>query len=221
MSVPNPTLFPEVSRQLRRAPHPGGKRADFLGNARQSGPGVPHVNPDPPLRQAHLVFQVQDRAHRIISPPPYADSTFRIPGPARRAAPAAAALAEALLERGYQLVTGGTDTHLLLVDLRDKGLTGKAADAALGRAGIHVNKNTVPNETQSPFVTSGIRIGTPALTTRGMREPEMKIVGDLICEALSNGHSPEKLAAIRERTKAFCSKFPLFAMNMEEISNNK
>ncbi len=123
----------------------------------------------------------------------------------------AAALAEALLERDYQLVTGGTDTHLLLVDLRNKGLTGKAADAALGRAGIHVNKNTVPNETQSPFVTSGIRIGTPALTTRGMREGEMRVIAGLIDRVLARPDDEATRAAVAGEVRELAAAFPLYA----------
>ena len=123
----------------------------------------------------------------------------------------AAALAAELLARGYQLVTGGTDTHLMLVDLRNKGLTGKAAETALGRAGIHVNKNAVPNDPQSPFVTSGIRVGTPALTTRGMGEAEMRAIAGLMDAVLRAGESEgaqrAALAEVRELTAAF----PLYA----------
>jgi glycine hydroxymethyltransferase len=133
----------------------------------------------------------------------------------------AQALAKRLTEDGFRIVSGATENHLMLVDLTPKNITGKDAETWLDAAGITCNKNSSPFDQKPPVTTSGIRLGTPIVTTRGMREPEMKIVGDLICEALSNGHSPEKLAAIRERTKAFCSKFPLFAMNMEEISNNK
>src|SRR5258705_4700926 len=96
----------------------------------------------------------------------------------------ARALAKALAARGYQLVSGGTDNHLMLVDLRNKGLTGKVAEKALDVAGITVNKNTVPKETQSPFVTSGVRIGTPAVTTRGMKEGEMEKIAALIDRVL-------------------------------------
>jgi glycine hydroxymethyltransferase len=122
----------------------------------------------------------------------------------------AAALAEALLERGFQLVTGGTDTHLLLVDLRNKGLTGKAAEAALGHAGIHVNKNTVPNETQSPFVTSGIRIGTPALTTRGMREGEMRTIARLIDQLLARAEDEATRRSVGGEVRELAAAFPLY-----------
>jgi glycine hydroxymethyltransferase len=123
----------------------------------------------------------------------------------------AKALAEALLQRGFQLVTGGTDTHLLLVDLRNKGLTGKAADAALGLAGIHVNKNTVPNDPQSPFVTSGIRIGTPALTTRGMREAEMRTIAGLIHTVLAAPENEGVRRSVAGQVRELAAAFPLYA----------
>jgi glycine hydroxymethyltransferase len=123
----------------------------------------------------------------------------------------AVALGEALMERGYQLVTGGTDTHLLLVDLRNRGLTGKAADAALGKAGIHVNKNAVPNDPQPPFVTSGIRIGTPAVTTRGMREAEMRIIAGWIDTVLSRPDDEATLRAVGAQVRELAAAFPLYA----------
>lgn len=124
----------------------------------------------------------------------------------------AKALAKRLTEDGFRIVSGETENHLMLVDLTPKGIAGRDAETALDVAGITCNKNSIPYDQQSPVVTSGIRLGTPAVTTRGMREPEMKIVGDLICQALENIGSPEKLAAIRERTAAFCTKYPMFAM---------
>jgi glycine hydroxymethyltransferase len=124
----------------------------------------------------------------------------------------AKALAQRLTEDGFRIVSGGTDNHLMLVDLTPKGITGNDAEKALDAAGITVNKNSIPYDQKPPVVTSGIRLGTPIVTTRGMREPEMKAIGDLICEALANGHDGERLTALREKTKAFCSKFPMFAM---------
>jgi glycine hydroxymethyltransferase len=123
----------------------------------------------------------------------------------------ARALADALLEKGFQLVTGGTDTHLLLVDLRNKGLTGKAADSALGLAGIHVNTNAVPNDPQSPFVTSGIRIGTPALTTRGMRETEMRTIAGLIDAVLAQPESEAVRRTVAAEVRELAGAFPLYA----------
>ena len=128
---------------------------------------------------------------------------------ARRVVENAQTLAQALVDRGYAIVSGGTDTHLMLVDLRPKGLTGKAAEKTLGDAGITVNKNTVPDDPQSPFVTSGIRLGTPALTTRGMGPAEMVQVAELIDRALSR---PEEaaLARVRGEVEELTSVFPLY-----------
>ncbi len=120
-------------------------------------------------------------------------------------------LAERLASFGFKIVSGGTDTHLLLVDLCNKEITGKAAEEALDLAGITVNKNTVPFETRSPFVTSGIRIGTPALTTRGMKEKEMDRVGDMIVETLEHIDEPDFHAKTRVKIKEFCEQFPLYA----------
>jgi glycine hydroxymethyltransferase len=123
----------------------------------------------------------------------------------------AKALAGRLTEDGLRIVSGTTENHLMLVDLTPKNITGRDAETALDAAGITCNKNSIPYDQKPPVTTSGIRLGTPIVTTRGMREPEMKIIGDLICEVLANGKSPEKLAAIKERTKAFCARFPAFA----------
>jgi glycine hydroxymethyltransferase len=133
----------------------------------------------------------------------------------------AQALSQVLVADGFRIVSGGTDNHLMLVDLTPKGITGNEAEKALDAAGITCNKNSIPYDQKPPVVTSGIRLGTPIVTTRGMREPEMKYIGDLICEVLANHKTPEKVAALKERTKAFCSKFPMFAMGMEKISNPK
>jgi glycine hydroxymethyltransferase len=122
----------------------------------------------------------------------------------------AQALARALVARGYQLVSGGTDNHLMLVDLRNKGLTGKAAEKALDVAGITVNKNTVPKETQSPFVTSGIRIGPPAVTTRGLREAEMARIAELIDQVLVAVDDAGVAERVREEVRALASAFPLY-----------
>ncbi len=129
----------------------------------------------------------------------------------------AQALAKRLAEDGFRIVSGGTDNHLMLVDLTPKNITGKDAETWLDAAGVTCNKNSIPFDQKPPVTTSGIRLGTPIVTTRGMREPEMKIIGDIICETLANGHSPEKLAAIKERTKAFCGKFPMFAMEQAGV----
>ncbi|MGH7332014.1 MAG: serine hydroxymethyltransferase [Candidatus Rokuibacteriota bacterium] len=122
----------------------------------------------------------------------------------------ARALAEALLGRGYRLVTGGTDTHLLLVDLTERGVTGKDAQEALDRAWITVNKNTVPFDTRGPMVTSGIRLGTPAVTTRGMRAAEMALIAALIDRVLSQLGSASVEAAVRGEVQALTGGFPLY-----------
>ena len=119
-------------------------------------------------------------------------------------------LSAALARYGFEIVSGGTDTHLMLVDLRSRGLTGKVAEKALDLAGITVNKNTVPKETQSPFVTSGIRIGTPAVTTRGMKEPEMERIAELINTVLSSAEDAALAARIRADVRELTSRFPLY-----------
>jgi len=122
----------------------------------------------------------------------------------------AQALAKALTSRGFQIVSGGTDNHLMLVDLRNKGVTGKVAEKVLGEAGITVNKNTVPKETQSPFVTSGIRIGTPAVTTRGFKEEEMLRIAAFIDRAIAAPEDAASLARIKQEVKELASAFPLY-----------
>lgn len=120
------------------------------------------------------------------------------------------ALARGLMETGLQLVSGGTDNHMMLVDLRQHGITGKEAEDVLGRAGITVNKNAIPFDPLSPLVTSGFRIGTPAVTSRGMREPEMAVIAALIDEALKNRGSDAELRRIRSKTVDLCNSFPLY-----------
>ncbi|HLE45085.1 MAG TPA: serine hydroxymethyltransferase, partial [Methylomirabilota bacterium] len=122
----------------------------------------------------------------------------------------AAALAGALTRRGYRLVTGGTDTHLILVDLTPQGLTGKEAQEALDRAWITVNKNTIPFETRSPMVTSGVRIGTPAVTTRGMREPEMEAIAEFIDRVLKGRGDARVESEARAHVAALTARFPLY-----------
>ena len=121
-------------------------------------------------------------------------------------------MAASLMERDFQVVSGGTDNHLMLVDLRNKGenLTGKVAENALDKAGITVNKNTVPNETRSPFVTSGLRIGTPAVTTRGMKEGEMRRIADLIDRVLRAPEDESVLRAVRSDVRELAAEFPLY-----------
>jgi glycine hydroxymethyltransferase len=136
-----------------------------------------------------------------------ADPSFK--GYAQQIVRNAAALAEALAKEGFRLVSGGTDNHLLLLDLRnfDAELTGKEAQAVLDQAGITLNKNTIPDDPRSPFVTSGVRIGTPAVTTQGMTEPEMVEIASLISRALRNRTDDAALAAVRDDVAVLCSKF--------------
>ncbi len=124
----------------------------------------------------------------------------------------ASALAAALSQQGFRLVSGGTDNHLMVVDLRpfDAECTGKEAQLILDEAGITLNKNTVPNDPRSPFVTSGVRIGTPAITTQGMKEPEMAEIAELIAQTLRVRNDPPAVAAVRQRVDALCSRFPVY-----------
>jgi glycine hydroxymethyltransferase len=120
-------------------------------------------------------------------------------------------LAEVLTSSGFRLVSGGTDNHLMLVDVFSRGLTGKVAEATLGKAGITVNKNAIPFDQNPPMVASGIRVGTPAVTTRGMKEREMEIIGELMIRALSAPDSDQALAALKGEVEGLCRRFPLYA----------
>jgi len=122
----------------------------------------------------------------------------------------ARAMAGVFLERGYKVVSGGTDDHLFLVDLIDKGITGKQADAALGAAFITVNKNAVPNDPQSPFVTSGIRVGTPAVTTRGFGEAEVKELAGWMCDVMDDVDNQATIDRVRDQVLAVCKRFPVY-----------
>ena len=122
----------------------------------------------------------------------------------------ARAMAKAFLDRGYNIVSGGTDDHLFLLDLIDKGLTGKQADATLGSANITVNKNAVPNDPQSPFVTSGIRIGTPAITSRGFKESECIALTGWICDLLDDIENEDVVKRVKQNVLELCGKFPVY-----------
>ncbi len=123
----------------------------------------------------------------------------------------ARAMVAVMIERGYKIVSGGTDNHLFLVDLIEKGITGKAADAALGQANITVNKNAVPNDPQSPFITSGLRIGTPAITTRGLGTIESRQVAHWICDIVDDVENLELQASVKAEVLALCARFPVYA----------
>jgi glycine hydroxymethyltransferase len=127
----------------------------------------------------------------------------------------AAALAATLKAEGWRLVSGGTDNHLMLIDVFARGITGKVAEKALERAGITVNKNTIPYDTNSPMVASGIRVGTPALTTRGMKEKDMEEVGRLIARALAAVENESALADVKRDVSRLCDRFPLYAARLE------
>ncbi len=123
----------------------------------------------------------------------------------------AKAMAKVFIERGFEIVSEGTDNHLMLVSLIPKGITGKAADAALSKAHITVNKNAVPNDPQSPFVTSGIRVGTPAPTTRGFKEAEMIEIANMMCDVMENMEDDTIIATVREKVSALCARFPVYS----------
>ena len=122
----------------------------------------------------------------------------------------AQALAAGLIKKGFRLVSGGTDNHLLLVDVRNKNITGKAAEKALDKAGITVNKNTIPNDPASPFVTSGLRLGTPAVTTRGMTPEVMEKIAALIDQAITDPENEENLASVKNQVIEVCKNFPFY-----------
>ncbi len=122
----------------------------------------------------------------------------------------AKAMVEVMKERGYTIVSGGTQNHLFLVSLLDKNISGKEAEAALGRANITVNKNTVPGETRSPFVTSGLRIGTPAITTRGFKEKEASQLAHWVCDILDDIHNEKVIADVKQKAHELCGKFPVY-----------
>ena len=122
----------------------------------------------------------------------------------------ARAMAEVFMDRAYKVVSGGTDDHLFLLDLIDKGITGKAADAALGAANITVNKNAVPNDPQSPFVTSGIRVGTPAVTTRGFAEAEVRELAGWMCDIMDDVENQQTIDRVRDKVVDICQRFPVY-----------
>jgi glycine hydroxymethyltransferase len=132
----------------------------------------------------------------------------------------AGALADKLKASGIELVSGGTDNHMMLLDLSNMNMTGKAAEEVLGRAGITVNKNAIPFDPKSPLVTSGIRIGTPAVTTRGMRTAEMSVIAELMVEALRNSESERVITVIRKKIVELCRTFPLYPEIDQEVRSD-
>ena len=130
----------------------------------------------------------------------------------------AQAMADQLKNEGFRLVSGGTDNHLMLVDLTSKGVTGKDAQEALDRAAITVNKNGIPFDTQGPMVTSGIRIGTPALTSRGMKENDMRLIASLIADVINHLQDDQKIKAVADKVKTLCAQFPLYPQRTKGIA---
>ena len=122
----------------------------------------------------------------------------------------AQAMAKAFTDRGYKIISGGTDNHLMLIDLRNKNISGKKADLTLGKVHITINKNMVPFDDKSPFITSGIRVGTPAITTRGMKEADMETIVNWIDRAILNADNEDALAAIKQEVVAFAKKWILY-----------
>jgi glycine hydroxymethyltransferase len=118
--------------------------------------------------------------------------------------------ATAMIELGFKVISGGTDNHLFLLDLTNMNITGKAAEAVLDLANITVNKNTIPNDPQSPFVTSGLRIGTPAITTRGFKEPEVRLLANWISEILRNPEDAQVVNKVKAQVLELCAKFPVY-----------
>jgi glycine hydroxymethyltransferase len=118
--------------------------------------------------------------------------------------------AKTLMSRGFKIVSDGTDNHLFLIDLSDKNVTGKEADSALGSAHITVNKNSIPNDTRSPFITSGIRIGTPAVTTRGFKEPEIIELANWVADILEDANNPQVIESVKSKVLTLCKRFPVY-----------
>ena len=127
----------------------------------------------------------------------------------------ALALAIALSNKGFRLVAGGTDTHLMLLDMTPKGMSGKKAERLLEEAGITTNKNTIPFDTRKPFITSGVRIGTPAVTTRGMKEPEMEIIAEFIARVIDNPDDEGIRQEVKKAVFDLCKRFPLYANRLD------
>jgi len=119
-------------------------------------------------------------------------------------------VANTLTERGLRIVSGGTQSHVMLVDLRPKNITGKAAEAALGAAHMTINKNAIPNDPEKPMVTSGVRVGTPAMTTRGFKDEEARLTANLIADVLDNPGDEANLVAVRAKVNALTARFPVY-----------
>ena len=130
----------------------------------------------------------------------------------------AAVMAQCFIDKGYKVISGGTENHCMLLDLRSKGVTGKDAENTLVKADITVNKNMVPFDDKSPFITSGMRVGTPAITTRGFKENETKILGNLICDVLDNMYNEAEIKQIKEKVLNLCSQFPVYSSSKQAVA---
>jgi glycine hydroxymethyltransferase len=119
-------------------------------------------------------------------------------------------VAETLQQRGLRIVSGRTESHVMLVDLRSKGITGKEAEAVLGQAHMTINKNAIPNDPEKPMVTSGVRVGTPAMTTRGFKEEEARLTANLVADVLDKPRDADNIAAVREKVSALTRRFPVY-----------
>ncbi|MBB6634794.1 serine hydroxymethyltransferase [Cohnella thailandensis] len=201
---PSPVPYADVTTSTTHKTLRGPRGGLLLANDEETAKGLNKAI-FPGIQGGPLMHIIAAKAvsFREALEPSFAEYAKRIVGNAKT-------LANTLKEEGATLVSGGTDNHLMLIDVRPWGLTGKEAEKRLEHVGITVNKNTIPGETASPFVTSGIRIGTPALTTRGMGSEEMVTLGRCIADALKNRDDPAAIAKVRERTAELAGAFPLF-----------
>ena len=182
-----------------------GPRGAFILCKKEYGPAIDKMV-FPGIQGGPLVHTIAGKAICFLeaSKPTFKDYAQKIVDNAK-------VLAESLKEKGFRLVSGGTDNHLILVDLRNFSITGKEAEKLLESVGITVNKNMIPYDPRSPFITSGIRLGTPALTTRGMGKEEMREIAGLIYETIKERDNEAKLSSIRERVSEICARFPIYA----------
>ncbi len=182
-----------------------GPRGAFILCKKEYGPAIDKMV-FPGIQGGPLVHTIAGKAICFLeaSKPTFKDYAQKIVDNAK-------VLAESLKEKGFRLVSGGTDNHLILVDLRNFSITGKEAEKLLESVGITVNKNMIPYDPRSPFITSGIRLGTPALTTRGMGKEEMREIAELIYETIKERDNEAKLSSIRERVSEICARFPIYA----------
>lgn len=198
--VPHADFITSTTHKTLRGP-----RGAFILCKKEYGPAIDKMV-FPGIQGGPLLHAIAGKAICFLEA---SKSSFK--NYARKIVDNAKALAEALKEKGFRLVSGGTDNHLLLIDLRSFNVTGKEAEELLESVGITVNKNMIPYDPRSPFITSGIRLGTPALTTRGMGEDEMREIAELIYETIKERDNETKLSIIRRRVAEICARFPMYA----------